>query len=383
MIKRIAIVVGEASGDILGSRLMTELRTINPDIEFEGIGGAAMLAQGFDSFYPMERLSVMGLTEVLGRLPELLSMRHQLIKRWRNKPPDLLIGIDAPDFNLKLEAKLKAAGVAVAHYVSPSVWAWRASRVKKMQGNIDLMLCLFPFEATFYQQHNIPVEYVGHPLADEIPLEDTSLAARQTLGFNVDDKILALLPGSRHSELKYLGDDFILAAEQLQLKYPQLQFVAAMATSALKDDFSSRLAKLAPQLSIRLIEQQSRVAMSAADVILMASGTAVLEGMLIGKPMVAAGRLSALSAWIIRTTGMLNVTYYTLPNNLANKTLVTELMQEEVTVDHLVSAVQACFEQGEDEKKQLEAEYLELHRGLRMNASKSAAKALVHYFGLV
>lgn len=383
MIKRIAIVAGEASGDILGSRLMKELCAINPDIQFEGIGGAEMLAQGFNSLYPMERLSVMGVTEVLGRLPELLLMRHRLIKRWKNNPPDLLIGIDAPDFNLKLEARLKAAGIAVAHYVSPSVWAWRSSRVQKMQGNIDLMLCLFPFEASFYQQHEIPVEYVGHPLADEIPLQNSTEESRQVLGFDSSDKILAILPGSRSSELKYLGDEFILAAQQLQLRHPKLKFIAPMATAKLKDNFQQRLRKLAPELEVALVNQQSRTVMSAADVILMASGTAVLEGMLIGKPMVAAGKLSALSAWIIRVTGMLNVKYYTLPNNLADESLVIELMQEEMTAENLVSAVDVCLSLEGQDRNELEGKFSQLHHQLRMDASKSAAKALVRYFDLV
>ncbi|MCK5727003.1 MAG: lipid-A-disaccharide synthase [Thiotrichaceae bacterium] len=382
MRKRIAIIAGEASGDILGSRLMIALHALNPEIQFEGIGGEGMIAEGFNSLFPMERLSVMGFTEVIGRLPELLSIRRQLLKRWKHNPPDLLIGIDAPDFNLKLEAKLHDVGVKVAHYVSPSVWAWRSSRVKKMQGKLDLMLCLFPFEASFYQKHQIPVHYVGHPLADEISLQNSVLEARAKLSLDKNAKVLAILPGSRGSELKYLAEDFILTAQRLQASSPKLILIAPMATVKLKQIFQDQLNKLAPDLVISLVNQQSREVMAAADVVLMASGTAVLEGMLLAKPMVAAGRLSSLTAWIIRVTGMLNVKYYTLPNNLADEALVTELIQEEVTVNNLVRAVENCFALSLDERHQLEEKYTQIHQQLRKDASKVAAHALVQSFDL-
>lgn len=382
MKKRIAIVAGEKSGDILGARLIQALNAqhVDADLYFEGIGGEEMLAQGFDSFFPMERLSVMGFTEVIRRLPELLSIRRNLIQRWLKSPPDLFIGIDAPDFNLKLEAHLYQANIKTVHYVSPSIWAWRQKRVHKIKGNLDLMLTLFPFEATFYEKHDVPVAFIGHPLADEVPLKNNQHDARQQLQLELKSKVLAILPGSRGSELKYLAEPFIKALQRLQHKDPALVLIAPMVNDKLYQRFEQQCIDYAPKLNIILIKGNSRQVMMAADYILMASGTAVLEGMFIGRPMVAAGKLSTITVKIIRLFGMLNTTYYTLPNNLANESLVTELIQEDVTVDNLVTSIEAMFSLSDERKHYLLTKFAELHKTLRQDASKKAADILTQKF---
>ncbi|CAA6805885.1 MAG: Lipid-A-disaccharide synthase (EC [uncultured Thiotrichaceae bacterium] len=380
--KRIAIVVGEASGDILGSRLIKSLRELNPDLEFEGIGGPEMQAQGFKNLYEMERLSVMGIVEVLRRLPELMRIRKNLYKRWRDTPPDLMIGIDAPDFNLKLESRLHEVGVSVAHYVSPSVWAWRSGRVKAMRGNLDLMLTLFPFEAEFYEKENIPVAFVGHPLADDVPIESDKAEARKQLNLQKDVKILAILPGSRSSEIKYLAKAFVQSAQVLKQNYPDLQCIAPMANAKMHAKFRNIVEEQAPELGVIFIDGQSRLAMTASDWVLMASGTAVLEGMLVGRPMVAAGKMSVLTAAIIRISRTLKVTYFTLPNNLANESLVSELIQEDVTIENIVREVKSMMNMSEAEVNNLLGKFKIQHLRLRKNASENAARILAEKFSL-
>jgi lipid-A-disaccharide synthase len=380
MKKRIAIVAGEKSGDILGARLIQALNAQHPNLCFEGIGGEEMLAEGLESFFPMERLSVMGFTEVIRRLPELLMIRYKLIQRWLKSPPDLFIGIDAPDFNLKLEARLHQANIKTVHYVSPSIWAWRQKRVHKIKGHLDLMLTLFPFEAAFYEKHGVPVAFTGHPLADEVPLESNQQAARQQLQIAPNSQVLAVLPGSRGSELKYLAEPFINALQQLQYKYPDLVLVSPMVSDKLFQCFQQQCLDYAPALKITLIKGQSRVVMTAADYILVASGTAVLEGMFVGRPMVAAGKLSAITVKIIRLFGMLNTIYYTLPNNLANEELVTELIQEDVTVDKLVTSIEHLFLLSDERKRYLLTRFTVLHKALRQDASKTAANILTQKF---
>ncbi|MCL4149554.1 UNVERIFIED_CONTAM: hypothetical protein GTU68_021266, partial [Idotea baltica] len=225
---KIAIVAGEVSGDILGARLIPALKQYYPDAEFEGIAGVDMQAEGCKSLFEMERLSVMGLSEVFGRLPELLGIRRQLLSRWTDNPPDVFIGIDAPDFNLWLEKKLHAQGTPSVHYVSPSIWAWRQSRVKKIVGNLDLMLTLFPFEVAFYQRHQVPAEFVGHPLADEIPMESDQVAARETLSLPQEVYTLAVLPGSRRGEITRIGPDFLHALKILYQRHPDWHFVCPL-----------------------------------------------------------------------------------------------------------------------------------------------------------
>jgi lipid-A-disaccharide synthase len=373
---RIAIVTGEASGDILGSRLIKALYQHNPDIVFEGIAGKEMIDAGCTALYPMEKLAVMGFSEVLPRLRELLSIRKTLIKRWQLNPPDLFVGIDAPDFNLKLEASLHKKGIKTAHYVSPSVWAWRENRVKKIKGNIDQMLTLFPFEVDFYNKHHIPATFVGHPLADEIPLKTNRQAAKKHLALKNAKHTLAILPGSRNGEIKRLAPDFLRALKQLHKKHPDWQFVVPLINPQIRQQFEALLQQIAPQLPIKLIDSNSRTVMTAADQILMASGTAVLEGMLINRPMIAAYRVAPLTAFIIRTFKMIKSTYYTLPNNLCNEALVPELIQEQVTAENITQTVEKQFLQNQQITEYCEQRFDEMHLQLRKNASQQAAEVL-------
>ncbi len=374
---RIAIVVGEASGDILGSRLITAMLQQNPDLKFEGIAGAEMVASGCHALYPMEKLAVMGFSEVLPKLGEILSLRKALLQRWQQNPPDLFIGIDAPDFNLKLEALLHKKGIKTAHYVSPSVWAWRAGRVKKIKGNIDQMLTLFPFEVYFYKKHQIPATFVGHPLADEIPLQTDQRAARKQLGLADSNYTLAVLPGSRSGEIKRIAPDFLLALKQLHQHHPDWQFIVPLINSKIRQQFEALIKQIAPLLPITLIHRQSRTVMIAADQILMASGTAVLEGMLINRPMVAAYRVSASSAFIIRTFKMIKSTYYTLPNNLCNEYLVPELIQEQVTADNICNEIEKQFQQSQQQRDYCYKRFYQMHLKLRKKASQRAAEVLI------
>ena len=376
--KKIAIIAGEVSGDILGSRLIKALKQHHPDVQFEGIGGAEMQAEDCHCLYPMERLSVMGFSEVLSRLFELLSIRKNLIQRWTKNPPDLIIGIDAPDFNLALEAKLHKVGIPTVHYVSPSIWAWRENRVKKMQGNIDLMLTLFPFEVDFYQKHHIKAQFVGHPLADEIPLNIDQTAARKSLNLPIDQAILAILPGSRSGEIQRLSPAFLQAAAIIQDKYPTLMLVSPMINTQRRQQFESIKQRLTPNLDIHLIDGQSRTVMMAADTLLMASGTAVLEGMLVGRPMLAAYKVSAMTAAIIRVFKMIKAPYFTLANNLAGEALVPELIQAAVTVENIVNELERLLHH-DDSAAYRQQRFQAIHQQLSINASQAAAQAIVDY----
>ena len=375
--KRIAIVAGEASGDLLAARLIRALRESCPDCQFEGIAGAEMQAAGCHTLFPLEKLSVMGLIEVLKHLPELLSIRKQLLQRWQNDPPDVFIGVDAPDFNLPLAAKLHACGIPTVHYVSPSVWAWRQKRVRKMQGNIDLMLTLFPFEARFYHEHGIAAEFVGHPLADEVSFDASRDSARQQLGLPLDAPILAILPGSRRSEVRYLAPDFLQAAQQLCQQNPDLVCVTPVVNARLREELVMLQQRYAPDLPLILLDGQSRTLMQAADYILLASGTAVLEGMLAGRLMVAAYRVHPLTAWLLRTFKLLKTQFVTLPNNLANEALVPELLQEAVTPDAVAQAVAQMMHLPTQRRDYVLQCFQRLHGELRRDASRSAARAVM------
>lgn len=372
---RIALVAGEASGDILGARLMAELkRRIPQPIQFEGIGGPLMQAEGLDSSYPMERLSVMGLFEVLGRLPELLKLRRYLIQRWLKFPPDLFIGIDAPDFNLRIEQALKAQGVKTVHYVSPSVWAWREHRVKQIKNAVDLVLCLFPFEPGFYRKYRVKAVFVGHPLADEIPLHPEAIPARLELGLRPKAPVLALLPGSRAGEISRLAPIFIETARRCRAQLPQLQLVCPMINDERYRQFLQIWHQTAPDLPIQLLRGQSRHVMAAADLILMASGTATLEAMLMKRPMLVAYRFSQLTWEVVKR--LVKVPYVALPNLLAGKLLVPEFLQERATPELLTPA---CLEllDSHAQQQQLKAQFEDLHRELKTNASELAVDALL------
>lgn len=370
----IAIVAGELSGDILGARLIKALRQHYPDAVFQGIGGEQMQAQGFESLWPLEKLSVMGLVEVVKHLPELLAIQKQLYRHFSRQKPAVFIGIDAPDFNLRLEQRLRQQHIPTVHYVSPTVWAWRRRRVKKIAKAVDLMLTLFPFEAAFYQDHNIPVSYVGHPLADEIPLTDQQSQARQSLSLeNTRHRpILALLPGSRFKEVQLLAPLFIDAAQQLKQRFPDLNVLIPAPTARIQNNLTQFLNST--DLSITLIAGQSRNVIGAADIVLMASGTATLEALLLGRPMVVAYRLAPLTAWIAKR--LVKAPYFALPNLLAKKALVPEFFQQAATAKALAEALTTLLDDVE-QRSGLQQEFQKIHQQLRRNASEQAAGAII------
>jgi len=370
---RVALVAGEASGDILGAGLMQALRKRHPQVEFIGVGGPRMQAQGLDPIFPMERLSVMGLVEVLGRLPELLRRRRELIAQLIEAKPDVFIGIDAPDFNLTVELRLRRAGIRTVHYVSPSVWAWRQKRVLKIRDACDLMLTLFPFEAQFYTEHQVPVRFVGHPLADAIPLVADRPGARQALGVAEEEPLVALLPGSRGGEVARLGPLFLDAAERLRTLRPGVRFVLPCASAERRQQLENLLAHR--DLPLILLDGRSHEALAACDAVLIASGTATLEALLFKRPMVVAYRVAGLTYWILRR--MVKSPYISLPNLLAGRLLVPELLQDAATPDALAEAVAPLINGGREQTNGFE----QIHHALRQNASAQAAEAILELTG--
>lgn len=380
--KRIAIIAGEVSGDLLAARLIRALKRRYPDAQFEGVAGAEMQAAGCRALFPVEKLSVMGLIEVLKHLPELLSIRKQLYQRWRREPPDLFIGVDAPDFNLPLAKKLHALGIPTTHYVSPSVWAWREKRVRHMKGHIDLMLTLFPFEAAFYQRHQIEAVFVGHPLADEITFDADRKPARERLMLTTDAPVLAVLPGSRRGEVERLAPVFLKSAARLQQQNAALQVVVPAVDEALAAVLRQIREQHAPRLRWVLLRGQSRTLLQASDFVLLASGTAVLEGMLAGRLMVAAYKVAPLTAWLLRAFKLLKVKYVTLPNNLADEPLVTELLQEAVTMENVTQAMLQLMHCSAEQRDYVMQRFAGLHAELRCEASEMAARAIDERFFL-
>ena len=366
---RVALVAGEASGDILGSGLMQALKAQHPDIEFMGVGGPRMEAQGLPSYFPMERLSVMGLFEVLGRLVELLLRRRRLVRTLIAERPDVFIGIDAPDFNLGLELKLRRAGIRTVHYVSPSVWAWRQKRVFKIREACDLMLTLFPFEAQFYQQHAVPVRFVGHPLANSIALEVDRAGARQALGLDPDATVVALMPGSRGGEVSRLGPLFLQAAALLNRQRPGLRFVLPCASAPRRDQLEQMLA--GQDLHLELLDGRSHEALAACDAVLIASGTATLEALLHKRPMVVAYRVANMTYRILKR--LVKSTFFSLPNLLAGRQLVPEFIQDEATAEALAEAVSTLLHDGQEQTEGFAA----IHLALRQDASTQAAEAVL------
>lgn len=369
----IAIVAGEASGDILGAGLIRSLRARYPRARFVGIGGEEMIAEGFHSLVPMERLSVMGLVEVLGRLRELFSIRARLMDYILTTPPDVVIGIDSPDFTLGVERRCRDAGIPTVHYVSPSVWAWRQKRIFKIAKSVNLMLTLFPFEARFYEEHQVPVAFVGHPLADRIPMEPDTLGARQALGLEPDAPVLAILPGSRAGEVERLGGLFLEAAHWLQAQRADLQLVIPCVNREREKQVRELVEALEVKLPVTIVRGRSREVMASSDVVLLASGTATLEAMLLKKPMVVGYRLSGFSYALI--SKLVKVPHVALPNLLAREQLVPELLQDAASPEALGAAV---LERLEDtgERQRLKDAFTELHKQLRQNADERAASAV-------
>ncbi|AVE07546.1 lipid-A-disaccharide synthase [Pseudomonas palleroniana] len=369
---RIALVAGEASGDILGAGLMRALKAQHPAVEFIGVGGPLMQAEGLTSYFPMERLSVMGLVEVLGRLRELLARRKLLIQTLIEEKPDVFIGIDAPDFTLNIELKLRQAGIKTVHYVSPSVWAWRQKRVLKIREGCDLMLTLLPFEARFYEEKGVPVRFVGHTLADTIPLQADRAAARAELGL-ADGPLVALMPGSRGGEVGRLGALFFDAAERLMVLKPGVRFVLPCASPQRRTQIEALLD--GRNLSLTLLDGQSHLALAACDAVLIASGTATLEALLYKRPMVVAYRLAPLTFWILKR--MVKSPYISLPNLLAQRLLVPELLQDDATPEALAQTVLPLIEGGEEQTRGFD----DIHRTLRRDASNQAADAVLTLIG--
>ncbi|GAA0791612.1 lipid-A-disaccharide synthase [Marinobacterium sediminicola] len=371
---RIGIVAGEASGDILGAGLIQALKQRYPQAEFEGIAGELMLAEGCHSLYPLERLSVMGLVEVLGRLPELLLVRRRLIQHFIDNPPDVFIGVDAPDFTLGMEKALKQAGIPTVHYVSPSVWAWKRKRIFKIKQSTDLMLTLFPFEAEVYQPTQQNLRFVGHPLADVIPAQMDLNAARLEFRKESGGDMVALLPGSRGSEIKYLASPFLTTARWLQQRRPELQFVLPAANQRRYDQLQKLIDAEFSDLNLRLVLQQSREVMAAADAILIASGTATLEACLLQKPMVVAYRMAELTYRIY--SRMIKSRWISLPNVLADEEMVPEVLQQQVTPEVMGPLVLKALED-DSYRKRLHRVFGIIGEQLRQNASERAAEAVV------
>lgn len=368
---RIAMVAGEESGDILGAGLIAQLKRRYPDAIFEGIGGQRMIAEGFKSFFPQDRLAVMGFWEPLKRLPELLHMRKTLADYFVQKLPDVFVGIDSPDFNLHLEMILRNRGIRVVHYVSPSVWAWRQGRIKKIKLSVDLMLTLFPFENPIYERSHIKSVCVGHPLADTIPLEDQTLSARKFLDIPEQARVLAILPGSRQAEVERLGPLFFDVASRLVAIDPELILLCPAANAKRMEQLQELLSL--HNVKVRLQLGDSHRMMAAADVVLMASGTTSLEAMLLRKPMVIAYKVAPLSYWIYKR--MVKVDMIGLPNLLAGEMIVPEYIQDAATSDNLCQAVGQLFTDHRLMARQ-KSVFMGLHLSLRKDANQQAANAV-------
>jgi lipid-A-disaccharide synthase len=373
---RFVLVAGEASGDLLGAGLIAALRERYPAATFAGVGGPRMQAAGFDAWHASDELAVMGLAEVVRHLPRLLALRRDVRKRTLACRPDVFIGIDAPDFNLGLERKLKRAGIRTVHYVSPSIWAWRSRRARTIGESADLVLCLFPFEPAIYAKHGVAATFVGHPLADAFPLDPAQAPAREGFGFPNDVPVLALLPGSRLGEIRRLSADFVAAAMRLREALPALRVVTPMANAAGRAAFEEIAAATgAPAGAITVVDNHAHEAMIAADAILLASGTAALEAMLAKRPMVVAYRISPLTYRVVTRFHLLETNRYSLPNTLAGRDLVPEIMQDAVTPAALADALLPSLVERRVPLP-LAAEYRHLHLELRRDASRSAAAAI-------
>ncbi|HCJ6670493.1 TPA: lipid-A-disaccharide synthase [Acinetobacter baumannii] len=380
---KIGIVVGEVSGDTLGVKLMRSFREQGIDAEFEGIGGPQMIAEGFNSYYPMETLSVMGIVEVLKDLKKLFAVRDGLINQWTQHPVDIFIGIDAPDFNLRLSKSIKEKNLPIktVQYVSPSVWAWRQGRVHGIKQSIDLVLCLFPFEKVFYEQYEVPAAFVGHPLAKQLPLENPIQIAKQELGVDENQKHIALLPGSRKGEVERLLPMLLGAANILHKKYPDIQFLIPAINDARKQQIEQGVEQLAPQLKakIHILENTDseskigRMVMNASDIIALASGTATLEAMLMHRPMVTFYKLHWLTYLIAKF--LVKIPYYSLPNIIAGKKVIEELIQADATPENLAAEIEKLMNV---ETAQIQVmQHLTMHKQLISGNTEDPVQAIL------
>jgi lipid-A-disaccharide synthase len=366
-------VAGESSGDLLGAGLIRSLRRQLGEIRVEGIGGPLMQAEGCHSLFPMEEITLIGLGD-LGKLFSIFGIRRRLRRHFLSTPPDVFIGVDVPDFNLGLEEPLRAAGIPTVHYVSPTVWAWRGYRIRKIRRAVDLMLALFPFEEEFYLRQGVRVAFVGHPLADVIPLRYDRRRARRELGLKESGRVVALLPGSRRSELERHADLFVRTAAWLAQRHRNMRFVAPFVNDRTRRLFEEALARHPFELPVTIRTGRSREVMAAADAVFLASGTATLEAALLRKPMVVTYRLPWLTAQLVRVFS--HVKMYSLPNNLAGREIVPELLQHDATPEKCGAAIEAMLFGGEGSVER-ERTLAEIHRNLRRNANERAARAVI------
>jgi lipid-A-disaccharide synthase len=377
---RVGIVAGEHSGDQLGAALISALRARLPDVQCFGVAGPKMRAAGCEAWASADELAVMGLAEVLQHLPRLLRLRGELARRFAAARPDVFVGIDSPEFNLQLARRLKSRGIRTVQYVSPQVWAWRQSRVRTIGESCDLVLCVLPFETEFYARHGVPAVFVGHPLADQIPLDVDRGAARAALGIDAGVPLVALLPGSRIGEVARLGAPFAAAAAEIAARRPGYQFIAPMASAAVCETFAREITQVPGVPAIRLLEGQAQTALAACDGALVASGTATLETLLTGRPMVVAYRVSAVTAFLLRTMRLVKVPYFSQPNLLAGRRLVPEFLQEQVQGAALGTALIQELEDPAHVRELLE-EFATVHRALRCGGAARAADAILGCVG--
>ncbi len=367
------MVAGETSGDVLGAGLIAELTRRFPDAEYFGIGGPRMQALGFDVRYEMDRIELIGLGGLFDKLGDILRIRSSLYQTIVKEKPDIFIGIDVPDFNIGLEKKLRKKGVLTVHYVSPTVWAWRGYRIHKIRKAVDHMLTLFPFEKRYYQDKNIPVTCVGHPIADEIPDSDRARARKSLdLDLNETDPLIAVLPGSRGSEVSSLGPIFVEAMRKIHCRYPQVHFILPFATSKVRKIFLKQAGSL-EGFPVKFLDGNSRLAMEASNLVLLASGTAALEAALLERPHVVAYKLSPLTWWLFRF--LRHVNYYSMSNQLLTEPVVPELMQHDATADNIFEALNRYLENPELGLA-LELEFRLIRGQLKLNANVQAANAI-------
>ncbi|MHB8476314.1 MAG: lipid-A-disaccharide synthase [Steroidobacteraceae bacterium] len=373
---RVGLVAGEASGDTLGADLIHALRRLAPETEFFGIAGPKMQSAGCEAWEPAESLAVMGLFEIVRHLPRLLRLQARARSLFRAAKPDVFVGIDAPEFNLRLARDLRAAGIPTVQYVSPQVWAWRQSRARSIHEAVDAVLCLLPFEKRFYDAHGMHAVFVGHPLADAIPMTPDRSSARRALGIGANARIVALLPGSRRGEVARLAEEFAATARWLAAQRPELEFIAPMANARVREIFSQALARHAPAVDVRLIEGQAQTALIAADVVMVASGTASLEAALCKRPMVVVYRLGALTAWVLRRLNLVKSKFFAQPNLLADRRVVGEYFQEEIIPESIGAELLMWLDDAE-RRTALEVQFARIHADLRRDAGMRAAQAIL------
>jgi lipid-A-disaccharide synthase len=373
---RVGIVAGESSGDQLGAALISAMRSLVPDVQFFGMAGPKMIAAGCHAWAASEQIAVMGLAEVLPHLPRILRLRSSLVARFRAARPHVFVGIDSPAFNLGVAKQLRSPDCKTVQYVAPQVWAWRQGRVHGIRHACDLVLCLLPFETEFFEKHGISAVFVGHPLADQIPLEVDRAAARAALGMDASSTAVALLPGSRMGEVERLGADFVRAAAFIAERRPEIQFISPMASSRVRQAFERKIAEVPLAPTISLFDGQAQRVLAAADAVIVASGTATLETLLSRRPMVVAYRFGAITAFVMRRLGLVKVPYFSQPNLLVGRRLVPELLQEQVSGESLGTAL--LRELGDrDFLTELEREFRKVHETLRLGGAARAASAIL------